>query len=64
MEVPNKWRGAKTNSGEPVFGTLTKSSYWYAIANKDGIFKVFSNSLAKLAGYDAEGNEVYRSCKQ
>lgn len=64
MEVPNKWRGKRLLLNQDiVYGTLTNRGIWTAIANKDGIFRVFNNSLQKLAGYDKDGNEVYRSIK-
>lgn len=65
MEVPNKWRGKRLLLNQDiVYGTLTNRGNWTAIANKDGIFRVFDDSLQKLAGYDENGNEVYRSVKQ
>ncbi len=65
MEVPNKWSGKRLLLNQDiVYGTLTNRGIWTAIANKDGIFRVFDDSLQKLAGYDEDGNEVYRSVKQ
>lgn len=65
MEVPEKWRGKRLLLNQDiVYGTLTNRGIWTAIANKDGIFRVFEDSLQKLAGYDENGNEVYRSYKK
>ncbi|MBQ7199223.1 MAG: hypothetical protein IJS29_08180 [Selenomonadaceae bacterium] len=65
MEVPEKWRGKRLLLNQDiVYGTLTNRGIWTAIANKDGIFRVFDDSLQKLAGYDENGNEVYRSYKK
>lgn len=65
LEIPNKWRGRRwLLNNDMVYGTLTSKGTYAAIANKDGVFRVFDNSIAKLAGYDKDGNEVYRSCKR
>ena len=65
MEVPEKWRGKRLLLNQDiVYGTLTNRGIWTAIANKDGIFRVFDDSLQKLAGYDENGHEVYRSYKK
>ncbi len=65
MEVPNKWRGKRLLLNQDiVYGTLTNRGIWTAIANEKGVFRVIDDSLQKLAGYDENGNEVYRSCKK
>ena len=64
MEVPNKWRGKRLVNGEYVSGVLFKNSVGALINDGSGYVQVDPKSLSKLAGYDEEGNEVYRSSKR
>ena len=62
-KVPNKWRGERINGAGAIYGTLFIRQIGTLIYDGVGWAKVKPESLSKLAGYDAEGNEVYRSCK-
>lgn len=67
MEVPNKWRGLaffKLPKKQYVYCELIKLSKFPYIQDKNGWHVIASNTLEKLAGYDENGNEVYRSVKQ
>lgn len=68
MEVANKWRGlclfALPEKKKYVYGELIKRGKYPAIVDKNGWHVVVPETLCKLAGYDEEGNEVYRSCKR
>ena len=61
MEVPNKWRGISKLTGKYIYGALQEFTFGTMI-NCEGVFRsVKRESIAKLAGYDKSGNEVYRS---
>lgn len=64
MEVPEKWRGKRTLNGEYIYGTLLSKHFGLLIYDGRGYAKVEPQSLCKLAGYDENGNEVYRSYKK
>jgi len=64
MEIPNKYRGIRKLTGKPIYGELYRFSFATMIKT-DGIFyPVKPKSVCKLAGYDKDGNEIYRSCKK
>lgn len=64
MEVPEKWRGLSKLTGKVIYGTLHKFSFATMIYHNGVYHTVYKSSLAKLAGYDENGNEVYRSVKK
>lgn len=64
MEIPNKWRGISRLTGKYIYGTLHKFTFATMIYDAGVYHTVKKSSLAKLAGYDENGNEVYRSYKK
>ena len=65
MKIPDKWRGRRILNDEEISGELVKNQLGYLIRVEGGGYaKVKPESLSKLAGYDEEGNEVYRSSKR
>lgn len=65
MEVPNKWRGKSMNTGGIVEGLLiSRHSRHYLPVILDAWgreHQIQPDKLFKLAGYDENGNEVYKS---
>ena len=67
MEVPNKYRGKIIYSDEIVSGDLLNAGKYTGFAEIRAGKEIFSFvdpfSLQKLAGYDKDGNEVWRKIK-
>ena len=58
--VPIKFRGKRIDTGEYVFGDLLQGVVT-KIVNSFAEYFVDKESVAELAGYDENGNEVYKS---
>ena len=58
--VPIKFRGKRIDTGEYVFGDLLQGVVT-KIVNSFAEYFVDKESVAQLAGYDENGNEVYKS---
>ena len=65
MEVPNKWRGVTLGTGDYVTGVINIfSPNKMVITDESGRdYRVDAEKVFKLAGYDMNGEEVYRSWK-
>ena len=61
MEIPNKYRGTRKLTGKLVYGELYRFSFATMIKS-DGVYYPVRN-VAKLVGYDKDGNEVWRKIK-
>ena len=61
--IPIKFRAARFGDGKPVFGSLIADydAGKYFILTDDKLEEVSPISICQLAGYDADGNEVYKS---
>lgn len=54
---------AKNNLGAWVYGILLYDMYGAYIDSGQGKFKIELLTVQRLAGYDTEGNEVYKSVR-
>ena len=64
-KIPFKYRGKSAHPyDDRVFeGSLLLRSYASFIYGEDFCIKVDPDTIQKLAGYDKDGNEVYKSYK-
>lgn len=59
MNIPIKFRGKRLSDGKFVYGYLVQTMFSTKIVNVEGEYRVDEETVAKLAGYDDFGNEVY-----
>ena len=59
--ITTKYRGVRITDGNFVYGDLYQGVAIKKIITPTGEYIIFSESVAKLVGYDEDGNEIYKS---
>ena len=58
-EIPNKYCGKRIDTGETVYGDLYQGAVT-KIITRTAEYRVYPQSVMQLAGYDRDGNEIYK----